>query len=130
MLDAAGRRIAHGLGALKTDMVAGLDEEKIRVHYTGLDRARFHPRTRIEARRGPRQAEPRLPTDAPLFVCPGALIAIKGQALAIDALAIYPALIWPWRGQVPTKPPCANKRKPIPAECISLVRSAMTACLC
>ncbi|MEO7247093.1 MAG: glycosyltransferase [Novosphingobium sp.] len=72
--------------ALKRDMVAlGMPEERIGVHYTGLDRSRFYPIPRGEAR-----AALGL-DDAPLFVCPGALIAIKGQALAIEALAAVPA---------------------------------------
>ncbi len=72
--------------ALKADMIAlGMPGERIAVHYTGLDHSRFHPIPREEARAA-------LGLDnAPLFVCPGALIAIKSQALAIEALAAIPA---------------------------------------
>lgn len=94
MLDAAGYASAllTVSGALGRDMVAlGMDEAKLRIHYTGLDRARFYPRTRIEARRDALdKLNLALPADAPLLVCPGALIAIKGQSLAIDALADLP----------------------------------------
>jgi glycosyltransferase involved in cell wall biosynthesis len=72
-------------GALRRDMIAlGMPEERIAVHYTGLDHARFRPLARETARAA-------LGLDgAPLFVCPGALIAIKGQALAIEAMAAIP----------------------------------------
>lgn len=78
--------------ALGRDMMAlGIDAAKLRVHYTGLDRARFFPTPRAEARTA---LSDRLglsvPDGAPLLVCPGALIAIKGQALAIAALADLP----------------------------------------
>lgn len=73
--------------ALKADMVAlGLGEEKIRVHYTGLDHSRFKPMPRDTAR----ASLDGLPENAPLFVVPGALIPIKGQALALGALAQIP----------------------------------------
>ncbi|MEO5597221.1 MAG: glycosyltransferase [Novosphingobium sp.] len=73
-------------GALKRDMVAlGMPEERIAVHYTGLDHARFRPLAREMARAALGLGE------GPLFVCPGALIAIKGQALAIEALAEIPS---------------------------------------
>lgn len=82
---ASGAGMLAVSGALKRDMVAlGMPEERIAIHYTGLDHARFKPTPRTEARKA-------LGLDAaPLFVCPGALIAIKGQALAIEALAAIP----------------------------------------
>jgi glycosyltransferase involved in cell wall biosynthesis len=65
--------------------------DTIEVHYTGLDHARFRAIDRREARS---QLRARLglavPDGTPLLVCPGALIAIKGQALAIRALAEVP----------------------------------------
>lgn len=78
--------------ALGRDMAAlGMDEAKLRVHYTGLDRERFTPTPRDEARAAlPDRLGLILPKGAPLLVCPGALIAIKGQALAIGALADLP----------------------------------------
>ncbi len=78
--------------ALKRDMVAlGFPEARIAVHYTGLDHARF----RVTPRGAARAAVAAtlglaLPASAPLLLCPGALIAIKGQALAIRALAELP----------------------------------------
>lgn len=79
-------------GALGRDMVAlGMDEAKLRIHYTGLDRKRFTPTPRDQARAAlPARLGLTIPDGAPLLVCPGALIAIKGQALAIGALEELP----------------------------------------
>ena len=78
--------------ALKRDMVAlGFPADRITTHYTGLDRALFRITPRQEAR--VRLADLlglALPPTAPLLVCPGALIAIKGQRLAIEALRDLP----------------------------------------
>ncbi|HWU02892.1 MAG TPA: glycosyltransferase [Novosphingobium sp.] len=80
--------------ALGRDMAAlGMDEARIVAHYTGLDRTRFHVRDRSEARAALPPTLAGVCADlgeAPLLVCPGALIAIKGQALAIEALADLP----------------------------------------
>ncbi|MBU6268062.1 MAG: glycosyltransferase [Sphingomonadales bacterium] len=77
-------------GALQRDMVAlGMPEARIRVHYTGLDHAKFRVVARGTARADV-AARLGLPGDGALFVCPGALIAIKGQALALRALAEVP----------------------------------------
>lgn len=82
--------------ALGRDMAAlGLPERTLHVHYTGLDHTRFHPTPRKEARAAvaqwPKLADPApLPADARLIVSVGALIAIKGQAFAIDALPSLP----------------------------------------
>ena len=91
MLDAAHQ--AAGLlavsEALKADMAAlGMPGEAITVHYTGLDRAKFHVRDRIAARAG--IVSLGVPTDGRLLVTVGALIPRKGQALAIRALALLP----------------------------------------
>ena len=91
MLDAA--RQASGLLAvsqtLKADMAAlGMPGDAITVHYTGLDRAKFHVRDRSEARAG--IAALGVPPDGRLLVTVGALIPRKGQALAIRALAMLP----------------------------------------
>lgn len=73
--------------ALKGDLVAlGVPAGKVRVHHTGIDHARFRPLPRAEAR-----AALALPTGDPLFVATGALIARKGQGLAIEALALLTA---------------------------------------
>ena len=79
--------------ALGRDMVAlGMPADRIRVHHTGLDRARFRviPQSRARALLA-EQVGLSLPDGAQLLVTPGALIAIKGQVLAIAALAGLPA---------------------------------------
>lgn len=78
--------------ALRRDMaMLGMPEDKIAVHYTGLDRERFHPMER-KAARALVSAIPELGiwVDGPLIVTPGSLIAIKGQRLAIGALEHLP----------------------------------------
>ena len=75
--------------ALTRDMVAlGLPREKIRVHYTGLDRDRFRPleHTQLRAQLS-RELGFALPDNVPLLACVGALIERKGQDIAIAALA-------------------------------------------
>ena len=65
----------------------------ITVHYTGLDHARFQPMPRAEARTQLAASLPALslrPQDR-LAVSVGALLPIKGQALAIEALTSLPA---------------------------------------
>lgn len=84
---AAGQAAAGMLAvsaALKRDMAAlGLPAERIAVHYTGVDRERFRPVDRREAKRA-------LGIEGPLVVSVGALIARKGQALVVEALAAIP----------------------------------------
>jgi len=78
--------------ALRRDMIAlGMPEDRISVHYTGLDRERFHPMER-KAARALISAIPELGiwAEGPLLVVPGALIALKGQRLAIAALERLP----------------------------------------
>ena len=76
--------------ALRRDMSAlGFPGQQIGVHYTGLDHARFRPAPRAEMRRAIAERFG-LPVDGPLLLTPGALIAIKGQALAIEALSGLP----------------------------------------
>lgn len=70
--------------ALKTDMAAiGMPEDRITVHYTGVDLERFSvlDRAAAKAERG---------LSGPLIASVGALIARKGQALVIEALANLP----------------------------------------
>ena len=84
---AQSARILSVSGALSRDMAAlGIDPSRIAVHYTGLDRDRFHPTPRAEARAAVADLLP-LAEGTALFVCPGALIPIKGQSLAIEAVA-------------------------------------------
>jgi len=85
--------------ALGQDMVAlGLPQDRIFVHYTGLDHARFTPTPRAEARK-----KLGLP-DGSLLLATGALIAIKGQALAIEALAELPGTTLALAGSGPDEP--------------------------
>lgn len=86
MAEAARR--AGGLlavsAALKRDMAAlGMPEDRIRVHYTGVDLDRFRPVDRSAAKRA-------LGIDGPLIVSPGNLVPLKGHALAVEALAQVP----------------------------------------
>jgi glycosyltransferase involved in cell wall biosynthesis len=78
--------------ALRKDMVAlGMSEDRIAVHYTGLDRERFFPMPR-NAARALVSALPELGvwSKGPLIVCPGSLIARKGQRIAIEAMTELP----------------------------------------
>jgi teichuronic acid biosynthesis glycosyltransferase TuaC len=78
--------------ALREDMIAlGMPGDRIGVHYTGLDRESFKPMDRGAAR-ALVSAMPHLgiSPNGPLLVTPGALIARKGQRIAIDALAKLP----------------------------------------
>jgi teichuronic acid biosynthesis glycosyltransferase TuaC len=87
---AAARQAAGMLAvseALKADMAAmGMDAGRIAVHYTGLDRGRFQPMPRASARAAVAGALA-IPADGPLRATTGALIARKGQGIAIRALA-------------------------------------------
>ncbi|MEP3420186.1 MAG: glycosyltransferase [Erythrobacter sp.] len=66
----------------------GMPRDKIRVHYTGLDRDRFRPleHTQLRSQLGSELGFD-LPANAPLLACVGALIERKGQDIAIAALA-------------------------------------------
>jgi teichuronic acid biosynthesis glycosyltransferase TuaC len=100
MAEAAGK--AAGLlavsAALKADMAAmGMPGDKIRVHYTGVDLERFRPVDRIAAKR-------RLGVEGPLIVTPGNLVPLKGQRLAIEALAQLPGVTLLIAGEGPARP--------------------------
>jgi teichuronic acid biosynthesis glycosyltransferase TuaC len=70
--------------ALKLDMAAlGMAEAKIRVHHTGVDLDRFRPVDRARAKAA-------LGVAGPLIVSAGALIPIKGQRLALEAVRGVP----------------------------------------
>ncbi len=89
MLEAAAQadQLLAVSAALAGDMAAlGMPADGIAVHYTGLDHARFHPVPRAAAR----AQLPGIPPHGPLLTVPGALIAIKGQRLAIEALGELP----------------------------------------
>lgn len=89
------RRAAAGASALLSvsaalarDMAAlGMPDDRIRVHYTGLDGSRFRLQDQAQARRVVAHL---VPGDGRLLLCVGALLAIKGQDLAIRALALLP----------------------------------------
>ncbi len=70
--------------ALKQDMQElGMDSAKITVHYTGLDQEKFVPVSR-------HAAKSELDVKGPLFICVGALIQRKNQALVIEAMTSFP----------------------------------------
>ena len=94
MVDAA--RQANGLLAVSADLAdrmaaMGMERGKITLHYTGLDRDRFRPFNHPQLRRQlSEEVGFALPDGVPLLVCVGALIARKGQAIAIRALHAIP----------------------------------------
>jgi glycosyltransferase involved in cell wall biosynthesis len=98
----AAGRAAGGLlavsEAMKRSMAdLGLTEERIRVHYTGVDTTRFRSVNRAEAKR-------QLGVEGPLIVTAGALIPRKGQALSIEVLAMLPEATLILVGDGPDRP--------------------------
>src|SRR5690606_32361606 len=98
----AAGRAADGLlavsAAMKRDMAAlGMPDEKIAVHYTGVDLDRFRPV-------GRRTAKAALGVAGPLLVCAGALIERKGQHIAIAALTRLPDATLILVGDGPARP--------------------------
>ena len=94
MLDAAAQaaRLVAVSQALRDDMAElGMDREKVRIHYTGLDRERFRPIPRDEARAAIAR-DLAVPEEGALLVTAGALIERKGQRFAIEALADLPGV--------------------------------------
>jgi teichuronic acid biosynthesis glycosyltransferase TuaC len=84
---AAGRQ-AQGLlavsAALKADMVKlSMPEEKIKVHYTGVDLDQFQPLDRVKTKA-------MLGIVGPLIACVGALNVNKGQLILVEALSQIP----------------------------------------
>jgi teichuronic acid biosynthesis glycosyltransferase TuaC len=70
--------------ALRDNMIAlGMPGDRIAVHYTGIDHARFRVRDRAAAKTA-------LGVSGPVLVSVGALIERKGHGLAIEALANVP----------------------------------------
>jgi glycosyltransferase involved in cell wall biosynthesis len=84
---AAGQAAAGVLAvseAMKADMAAiGIPAERIRVHHTGVDLARFAPVDRTAGKAA-------LGVAGPLVVALGALIPRKGHDIVIDAVAAIP----------------------------------------
>ncbi len=80
---AAGGLLAVS-AALKADMVAlGMPEDRITVHYTGVDRGQFYVRDREAAKTA-------VGMSGPLLVSVGALIARKRHAIVIEAMKQLP----------------------------------------
>ncbi len=94
MVEAA--RAASGLLAVSRDLAErmaamGMPEDRIALHYTGLDRDRFRPFDHPQLRRQlSEELGFTLPDRAPVLACVGALIERKGQAIAIRALRHLP----------------------------------------
>ncbi|MBU7580818.1 MAG: glycosyltransferase [Porphyrobacter sp.] len=92
----AASQQAAGLLAVSRDLARqmaamGMPEDRITLHYTGLDRDRFRPFAHPQLRRQlSEELGFALPDNAPLLACVGALIARKGQAIAIAALKAIP----------------------------------------
>jgi len=84
---AAGRDAAGLLAvseAMKRSMIAlGMEADKIRVHYTGVDLEAFAPEDRAAAKA-------HFGLKGPVVLCVGALIPRKGQDRLIRALALLP----------------------------------------
>ena len=91
--DAAAVLAVSGTLAREMDTLGLAPPGGITVHYTGLDHARFQPLPRAEARARLRQSLPALPLQSGerLVVSVGALLAMKGQGFAIEALTSLPA---------------------------------------
>lgn len=83
--------------AMKRSMVSlGMAEEKIRVHYTGVDLERFQPRDKAAAKQA-------LNLSGPIILCVGALIPRKGQELLIRALPELPGVTLLLAGEGPER---------------------------
>ena len=78
--------------ALANDMVAmGMLRDKMTIHYTGLDRDRFRPMDHVGLRSQLSQTLGfDIPDGVPLLASIGALIARKGQDIAINSLSALP----------------------------------------
>lgn len=80
-------------GAMRRSMARmGMDQDKIRVHYTGVDLDRFEISERATAKDV-------LGFEGPLLLCVGALIPRKGQDLLIEALPRLPGVTLLFAGQ-------------------------------
>ncbi|WP_343518904.1 glycosyltransferase [Sphingomonas sp.] len=84
--------------AMRADMAAlGMPRERIRVHHTGVDLARFAPRDQAAEKA-------KLSIDGPLIVSVGALIPRKGHDIVIDAVAALPGVQLRIAGEGPERP--------------------------
>jgi len=94
---AAGGLLAVS-AALAADMAQlGMDATKISVHHTGIDRAIFAAGDRAAAKAA-------LGVSGPLILTVGALIPLKGQKLALEALAHLPDATLILAGDGPDRP--------------------------
>jgi glycosyltransferase involved in cell wall biosynthesis len=76
--------------ALARDMaVLGMPADRIAVHYTGIDHARFRPTPRCQARAAIADL---VPVDGPLLTAVGHLIPLKGHDRTLAALAALPGV--------------------------------------
>ena len=79
--------------AMRRSMVRmGMDADKIRVHYTGVDLDRFEITDRASAK-------DMLGFEGPVILCVGALIPRKGQELLVQALPRLPGVTLVFAGQ-------------------------------
>ncbi|AMK19189.1 MULTISPECIES: glycosyltransferase [Sphingobium] len=79
--------------AMRRSMIKmGMDAEKIRVHYTGVDLDRFEIADRAAAKEA-------LGFEGPVILCVGALIPRKGQELLVQALPRLPGVTLLFAGQ-------------------------------
>jgi len=89
--DAAGLLAVSS--AMRRSMVKmGMEAEKIRVHYTGVDLDRFEIADRGAAKEA-------LGFEGPVILCVGALIPRKGQELLVQALPRLPGVTLLFAGQ-------------------------------
>lgn len=89
--------------AMKADMVAlGMPGERIRVHRTGVDLARFAPRDTAAAKAA-------LGVAGPLVLSVGALIPRKGHDIVIDAVAKLPGVQLRIAGEGPERQRLADQ---------------------
>ena len=70
----------------------GMDADKIRVHYTGVDLDRFEITDRATAKEA-------LGFEGPVILCVGALIPRKGQEILVEALPRLPGVTLLFAGQ-------------------------------
>lgn len=99
LLEAAAKadRLLAVSAALKANMVEmGMPSGRISIHYTGVDLDRFAPADRAAAKA-------RLGVSGPLLLCVGALVPVKGQQLALDALALIPGATLVFAGDGPER---------------------------
>lgn len=89
--DAAGL-LAVSAAMRRSMMKMGMDGDKIRVHYTGVDLDRFEITDRAAAKEA-------LGFEGPVVLCVGALIPRKGQDLLVQALPRLPGITLVFAGQ-------------------------------